>query len=248
MNVIRIRPTAWILYLCAAVVVTTCMLFGQGIGISGSSGDASNDAVTEAGGSSNATPTSNIRKIAADFKKTWKPLEGEDRTHWIDAFLTAAPTSSSTGTIAQENAQAYTNGTDILVRAAVTGKGLVEPSGISIVFTAATGQKSSTVETVFLQGNGGGSVKTWIDGKNVLDTFVADPTKPGTSQTVGWNEFTSCLNNAGVAAWVVTAITIACSAICIGTAGAGCVPCIAAAAGVTGGVFYSCAARALFYS
>ena len=40
---------------------------------------------------------------------------------------------------------------------------------------------------------------------------------------------------AGIPGWVITAITIACAAVCVGTVGLGCVGCIAAAAGVWGG-------------
>ena len=247
MNITRIKPTAWIFFLCAAVVVATCTLFSQGSTTSASPAPLAST-VADTGGALNMTPASKIQKTATDFTKTWKPLQGSSSSKWVSSFLAAPPTLASNGAIDTETAQAYTNGQQVLVRAAVTGKNLVEPSGVSALLDIKTGQKSTSVETVFVQGKGGGSVKTWIDGKNVLNTFVPDPTKSGSTQTVGWNEFTACLNGAGVAAWVVTAITVACSAICVGTAGAGCIPCITAAAGVTGGVFYSCAAQALFYS
>ncbi|MBT2250318.1 hypothetical protein JHV56_16585 [Arthrobacter sp. BHU FT2] len=188
-----------------------------------------------------------IQETVADFKETWKPIKEKNSNSWRAAFRDAGVTPSGIGKIAPSTAQVYSNGDQILVRAGLVGAGVVEPFGISIVFNKSNGTLTQTAETTFVQGDGGGTVTTWVDGNKVLERFVPDSSAEQIS-TVGWNEFTACLNGAGVAAWVVTAITIACSAICIGTAGAGCIPCITAAAGVTGGVFYSCAAQALFYS
>lgn len=44
-----------------------------------------------------------------------------------------------------------------------------------------------------------------------------------------WSCFNSCLSSQGIASWAVAAIGIACAAICAGTAGVGCIPCIHAA-------------------
>lgn len=63
-----------------------------------------------------------------------------------------------------------------------------------------------------------------------------------------FGNFNTCLSNAGVAAWLVTAITIACAIACVGTAGLGCTICITAAAGVTGGTIGYCIGIANKYS
>lgn len=247
MSLSRSKHVYWIVFLCAAIVVAMCTIFGRAAGPDAPI-ERSGAAASSNGNTFSATPAAKIKKTATEFENTWKPLTGPSKDRWLQTFEATPPTLSSAGSITPGTAQAYSNGKQILVRAGVEGKDLVEPSGVSALYDEGTGRTSSTVETVFVQANGGGFVKTWIDGKDVLNTFVPTPKDSDKTRTIGWDEFTSCLNNAGVASWVITAITIACSAICLGTAGAGCVPCITAAAGVTGGVFYSCAAQALFYS
>ncbi|WP_306368471.1 hypothetical protein [Nocardiopsis sp. CC223A] len=81
-----------------------------------------------------------------------------------------------------------------------------------------------------------GSVEFWSGGDKLVDQVV----ESDMPSTQGWSEFINCLNNSGAAAWVVTAITIACSVACAVTAGTACIACIAAAAGTTGGVIGYC--------
>jgi len=192
-----------------------------------------------------------VRDTARKFSEIWKPVDGTDAgfASW-KRVLHQEQLLRSTGTeIVNPSIGVYSNGNQILVRATLAGPGIVEPSGIAAVVDPKTRQITQTVETTFVQGSGGGTVSTWIDGLRTLERFVPNPEDSiSTVATIGWNEFVSCLNGAGVAAWVVTALSIACGAICAGTGGAGCVPCLAAAGGLTGGVFYSCAGRAIFYS
>lgn len=86
-----------------------------------------------------------------------------------------------------------------------------------------------------------GSVQYWANGKKVVDRVV-DSSMPSTQ---GWSQFLSCMNSMGVASWIVTAISIACSAICVVTVGTGCVACIAAAAGAASGAVAYCVKNAL---
>jgi hypothetical protein len=105
------------------------------------------------------------------------------------------------------------------------------PAGDAHVFEMLLREISST----------SGSVEYWVDGKKAVDQVV-DSSMPSTK---GWSQFVSCLNSSGVAAWLVTAISIACSAICVVTAGTACVACIAAAAGATSGAIGYCIKNAL---
>ncbi|SHG38334.1 hypothetical protein SAMN02745221_00064 [Thermosyntropha lipolytica DSM 11003] len=55
-----------------------------------------------------------------------------------------------------------------------------------------------------------------------------------------WSCFNSCLAGMGVPAWAITALSVACSAICIGTAGAACLLCLKAAEVVLVGTVTYC--------
>lgn len=56
-----------------------------------------------------------------------------------------------------------------------------------------------------------------------------------------WSEFNDCLASKGIAGWVITALSIACGFACIGTVGAGCIPCLLGAGLATEGVVAYCA-------
>lgn len=55
-----------------------------------------------------------------------------------------------------------------------------------------------------------------------------------------WSCFNSCLAGMGVPAWAIAALSVACSAICIGTAGAACLLCLKAAEVVLVGTVTYC--------
>lgn len=96
---------------------------------------------------------------------------------------------------------------------------------------------------IAIQGdNLGGSVRMWIDGEETLNQYVASPdsSEVNIQAKFSWSKLNTCLSNAGIPAWAITAVSIACSAICVGTAGIGCLGCIAAAAGIAGGVAGYC--------
>lgn len=83
-----------------------------------------------------------------------------------------------------------------------------------------------------------GHMKTYADGKIDKDQQVtADET---TLEGMDWNGFNDCLASAGIAAWAINGLSIACGAACLATAGAGCILCIAAAAGLTSGKALEC--------
>lgn len=63
-----------------------------------------------------------------------------------------------------------------------------------------------------------------------------------------WGNFNECLSSAGIAAWVVTGIAIACAAICIITIGTGCLVCLGAASAGYSGTVSSCIVIANYYT
>jgi hypothetical protein len=87
-----------------------------------------------------------------------------------------------------------------------------------------------------------GRVQTWVNGAPEVDRLVGAQTP--TVRSSWWSRFSSCLNSAGVAAWAITALSIACSAACVVTAGVGCIACLTAASAVTSGTISFCAGKA----
>lgn len=64
--------------------------------------------------------------------------------------------------------------------------------------------------------------------------------KPQTASAGFWSDFNDCLASQGIAGWAITALSVACGFACIGTAGAGCVPCLLGAGLLTEGVVAYC--------
>ncbi|WP_350270457.1 hypothetical protein AAFP32_02250 [Brevibacterium sp. CBA3109] len=89
-----------------------------------------------------------------------------------------------------------------------------------------------------------GHVEAWNNGTKTADRDVtaedAASNRASTQSDGFWGKLNDCLSSQGISSWVVAGISVACSAVCVGTAGVGCVGCIAAAAGVTGGVAGYC--------
>ena len=94
-----------------------------------------------------------------------------------------------------------------------------------------------------------GRVQSWINGVPNVDQVVtaqhdAEPTPAQLKSRAykkgdWWGNFNQCLSNAGIAAWVITGISIACAAVCVVTVGLGCIACLgAASAGFSGTVSY----------
>jgi hypothetical protein len=82
----------------------------------------------------------------------------------------------------------------------------------------------------------------WNNGKLAADqVFDEGQVHPEFS----WEVLNSCLSNAGIAWATVALISVVCAAACVGTAGAGCVICIAALSGDTGGIIGACVERAI---
>ncbi|WP_146552498.1 hypothetical protein [Rummeliibacillus sp. SL167] len=56
-----------------------------------------------------------------------------------------------------------------------------------------------------------------------------------------WSEFNDCLASKGIAAWAITALSVACGFACASTAGVACIPCLLGAGLATEGVVSYCA-------
>lgn len=89
-----------------------------------------------------------------------------------------------------------------------------------------------------------GYLKSWSNGLLVIDTALTNPVGRVSRAGFNWSKFNNCLTSAGIPAWAITAISIACTAACAGTAGVGCIVCASAAAAVAGGTISYCMDKA----
>lgn len=121
--------------------------------------------------------------------------------------------------------------------------GVLPESNLSVVVDT-SGHVVASSELVLTQRTAdSGRVQSWTDGVLRVDRVV-EASESVVNRANWWGRFTNCLNSKGVAAWAVTALTIACSAICIATVGTGCLVCLGAASAVTSGTITYCVGKA----
>lgn len=152
---------------------------------------------------------------------------------------------------------------------AIEGQGVISPSSLSI-FVDVDGNRVSVIETAFYAySDYSGLAKIYTDGKLTFSQVVTDENAPASAREAiasegvdlaaakapngyvkgdWWGNLNKCLSAAGIAGWAITALAIACSAACIGTAGVACVPCLVALTGGAAGTISYCVRDATYYS
>lgn len=144
-----------------------------------------------------------------------------------------------------------------------SGQDVEQQTSISVFFDDA-GKLIDTTEFLFTATSPtSGTVHAWAGSKTVLNQDVSAPgarssnalsSQGGSISTMDyqrgdwWGNFNQCLSNAGIAAWVITGISIACAAICVATLGAGCLVCLGAASAGFSGTVTFCIGMANHYS
>lgn len=87
-------------------------------------------------------------------------------------------------------------------------------------------------------------VRLWNDGKLSANKTIVNPNagSNGEIQPLGmnWGKLNQCLNSIGINWAVLAVISVACGWACALTAGAGCIYCLSAATGWTGGSISAC--------
>ncbi|WP_158866131.1 hypothetical protein [Leifsonia sp. AG29] len=135
------------------------------------------------------------------------------------------------------------------------GQGVLSQSSLTVMFANDDTVVGSSEWVFTPHSANSGRVQSWLNGSLVIDQTVSAPdsdapriTSMAYKKGDWWGNFNQCLSNAGVAAWVITGISIACAAVCVVTAGIGCIACLgAASAGFSGTVSY-CITTANLYS
>nr|WP_300145858.1 hypothetical protein [Propionicimonas sp.] len=203
-----------------------------------------------------ASPMSRIdvRSAAVDLQKKVEQRDSRQHLRRSEAVRTlkaAYPrlALSGFGEVAINQATGYLDHSTRIISAPVVGGNLMLGSNVT-VFVGPDGNLIDSYEILFVpMDENSGRTVIWRAGTIVFDKVttndgsVLDPTDP---VNVGFSlsKFNKCLASQGIAAWVVTAITAACSVACAATVGTGCAVCIIALALVAGPTLALCLGRA----
>jgi len=190
-----------------------------------------------------SSPTSTERGIRdlVEQAQSWEALSESETTAAVAIWSRTGRTSSSglPLDLARAHTFATVDGTVLRIPFAEDAGVLTESSVTAVLDSGHVRTWSELVLTP--KSADSGRLQTWINGMAGLDR---DVTAAPTVRSTWWSRFSSCLNSAGVAAWAITALTIACSAACLVTAGVGCIACITAAGAATSGTISFCAGKA----
>ncbi|MCV2393907.1 hypothetical protein OEB99_06280 [Actinotalea sp. M2MS4P-6] len=154
-----------------------------------------------------------------------------------------------------DSATAYQgSGGQRVVNIPLVGTNLPEVSKIAFI---SQGRETTVVEIAAeMVSENSVAVAIWQDGVPIHSELVTAQNQSSlTGPAVGngftvqdasfsWSKLNSCLSSAGISWAIITVIGIVCAAVCAGTAGAACAPCIASAAGFTGGTISYCVWKA----
>lgn len=199
-------------------------------------------AVADGPGASVGAPTEQDIRHLVDLADELRPLSHDETASAVAAWKRAQISPASGIDADLTRAQAFRTPETVMLRIPfVEGSGILSESSIT---AAVTGGRISTWSELVLtpRSADAGRLQTWVDGIAQHDQVV---TAAPVVRSTWWSRFTSCLNNAGVAAWAITALSIACSAACVVTAGVGCIACITAAGAATSGTISFCAGYAI---
>lgn len=188
-----------------------------------------------------------------EFQKSTAPVSQAKLEALIETAAVEQIKTSSGEVLAAD--QAFSSNTDqvcVMLRVPFKGKpNLLPESGYS-VFLDTSGRVVASGEMVLNQiAEHPGRITMWQDGSKLVDRVVEDPNRPqqvqpGQSQTaLSGDKLNSRLATAGIAAWVIKAIGVACGAARAPTVGVGCVVCAIAASGIAGTTIGTCGGQAM---
>ncbi|MDM7889329.1 hypothetical protein QUG98_12800 [Curtobacterium sp. RHCJP20] len=198
------------------------------------------DPAAAAPGSSTTSTERGIRDLV-EQAQSWDALSDSETTAAVAVWSGSGRTSSSGLPLDLARAQAFVTVDGTVLRLPFAeGADVLPESSVTAVLDG--GRVRTWSELVLTPTTAdSGRLQTWINGIAGLDR---DVTAQPAARSTWWSRFSSCLNSAGVAAWAITALTIACSAACLVTAGVGCIACITAAGAATSGTISFCAGKA----
>jgi hypothetical protein len=174
--------------------------------------------------------------------ETWKPLSEEATSAAVGTWTERSGGSASGLQLDVEAAKAFrTSGGTVLRIPFASSAGVLPQSNLSAVIGGNTVLGWSEM-VLTPRSADSGRLRTWVDGTRRIDRIV-EATAP-VVRSSWWSRVSWGRSGAGGAAWGFTALSIACSAACVVTAGVGCIACLTAASAVTSGTISFCAGKA----
>lgn len=248
-----------ILKLAAVVAALALSATSQGVsghtatGVSGEGQTVSQKAALTSGFVSPVSSTGSVEDKVSELRDNTSPVAQKRLNELIKTANVRKIKSHSGELLATGNASA--NETDkgyVMLRIPFQEKpNLLAQSGYTMFFDK-SGNVVARGEIVLEQiTDTSGRVSMWQDGTKLLDRIVDDPNssvngKSGQAEIVfSWDRLNSCLANAGIASWAITAIGIACGAACAATVGIGCIVCATAVSGIAGTTIGTCVGQAM---
>lgn len=182
-------------------------------------------------------------------KRAAMPQVGQSHAVQVARAALPALRLSGNGEVAVGRSVGFRDGDLQYISSPLLGSDLLDASNVTIVLDS-SGRIADYYETIFVPMDANsGRVVIWHRGEIAFDKVatndgvIADPAQP-LQVSFSWSKFNKCLASQGIASWAITAITAACSALCVATVGAGCALCISAAALVGGSTLAFCLGKA----
>lgn len=202
--------------------------------------------------SSTSTASQGTQKIA-QFNTATTELDRQSAEQLVDRADLTQNTSTSSGytlNIADAQARTTVNGEKLLHIPFQASAAVLEISGATFIFDQHNNILSSG-EVVFTEYNEfAGKIELWQDGEKIVDRAVSGPSVNSDRTSLiapafHWGTLNTCLGNANISSWAIAAIGISCGVVCGATLGVGCLACVIAISGVTGGTIGHCVAIAM---
>lgn len=177
----------------------------------------------------------------ADEAARWSPLS-ESRTSALREEWGRSGRGPASGVpVDLDRAEGYATEDGLLLRIPFADQTAVLPeSNLTVVFDGNGAAVGSSELVLTPRSADAGRVQSWVDGVLRVDRIVDETDVVIAPNASWWTKFSNCLNSVGVASWAITAITIACSAVCVVTVGLGCLACLGAASAVASGTINYC--------
>lgn len=126
--------------------------------------------------------------------------------------------------------------------------GAANGSVIGVILTPENSVKSTYQITLEEVSPDSGWITTYANGEQQVYQFVVSkkaeiPKGQISPLGMDWGGLNRCLSNAGIASWAIAALSVVCGAACAVTLGVGCVACLVAASGATGGTIGFCTGK-----
>ena len=184
------------------------------------------------------TRATQLVQEAANRQAASRELAGTEKATVLDAASRSGYTLKSGLDAAYATGHVYSIGTGVLATVQLVGTNAPELSRVAYLYD---GGKLTVIESVTrLMDADHVSLKAWNNGALTKNVIISRPGSSSKVENVGldWNRLNQCLSSAGVAWWVLAALSALCGVACLTVVL--CAECIAAEVGWLGGMGAGC--------